>query len=75
MTTTNDVRERLAAPAPAETGVIVGRRTVAEGITEHPIGDPACFLPGAFIQVYVVAHHMLRKPVACLPEQLERIAS
>lgn len=68
------LRTRLIAadlPAIAE-GVIVGKRTMAQGITD-PGGwdEPSCFLPGETTQVWLVALHLRRKPVMCFDYQIE----
>lgn len=62
----------MPTEAPASVGVIVGKRTVQEGITEHyGYEEAACFLPGGSRTIYLVAYHLSRKPAMCLPEQIE----
>ncbi|WBL18487.1 hypothetical protein [Citricoccus sp. NR2] len=69
------LRTRLVElEAPAETGVIVGWRTIQQGVTEYyHYGDPPCFLPCESTQVWLVAFHLRRKPVMCFDHQVEAI--
>lgn len=57
--------------APVTEGVIVGKRTMFQGITESYYDEQNCFLPCESKQVWLVAFHLRRKPVMCLDRQIE----
>lgn len=57
-----------------ETGIIVGKRTMREGITHSSLGEePAWFEPTTSFPIYLVAYNLHHKFVMCRPEQLEKI--
>ena len=55
---------------PADRGIIIGKRSIQQGLTEHE-DYRAVFLPCETTTVYLVAYHLSRRPVMCLPEQIE----
>lgn len=69
------LRTRLIeSTAPVAEGVIVGKRTMAQGITESYYSDEsACFLPCESSQVWLVAFHLSRKPVMCFENQVQAL--
>lgn len=70
------LRTRLIANAAPEKpeGLIVGKRTIQQGITEHySDGDPACFFRCENTPVYLVAFALHRNPVMCRDDQLSPI--
>lgn len=66
------LRTRLVEfPAPEKTqGIIVGKRTMQQGLTESSYGEDNCFLPCESSQVWLVAYHLRRKPFMCFDHQL-----
>lgn len=55
-------------------GVIVGKRTMAQGFTYAEYWPESnCFLPCATSQVWLVAFHLRRKPVMCFDHQVEAL--
>lgn len=56
-------------------GVVVGKRTVQEGIIQYFYEDLPQWKPeiGATKTVWLVAFHLRRKPVMCFPHQIERM--
>ena len=69
------LRTRLIeAPAKAAEGMIIGKRTVQQGVTESAsMGEPTCFFPCEISQVWLVAFHLRRKPVMCFDHQLTAV--
>lgn len=67
------LRTRLIeSPAPAKKhGVIVGKRTIQQGVTEHSYSEDACFLPCESSQVWLVSYDLHRKSVMCFEHQIE----
>ncbi|WP_102158712.1 hypothetical protein [Zhihengliuella halotolerans] len=59
-----------AAPEKPE-GLIVGKRTIQQGVTDYDPGEPPCFLPGEHTTVYLVAYDLHRRHVMCTDNQLE----
>lgn len=64
-------------PGPREytVGVVVGKRTLQTGTTHVPpySDDAAVFKADGAVTVWIVAHHLHRKPVQCFGGQLERL--
>jgi hypothetical protein len=58
---------RKSLPEPTG-GLVVGERTVADGDLTGPD-----FTPTRHFRVYLVAHHMRRKPMFVLPEDMEAV--
>lgn len=69
------LRTRLVeAPAKVAEGIIVGKRTIQQGVTDSASFDePACFFPCRIVQVWLVAYHLRRKPVMCIDGQLKEL--
>ena len=64
------LRTRLMeAEPPADRGVIVGKRSFQQGLTGYE-DYRAVFLPCETTTVYLVAYHLSRRPIMCLPEQI-----
>ena len=64
------LRTRLMeAEPPADRGVIVGKRSIQQGLTEYDSCN-AVFLRCETTTVYLVAYHLSRRPIMCLPEQI-----
>jgi hypothetical protein len=51
-------------------GIVIGRRYVQEGIVDRG-PDYSAFIPEKFIECYLVAYDLHRKPVHVLPEDME----
>ena len=51
-------------------GVVIGRRYVQEGIVDHG-PDYSAFISEKYIECYLVAYDLHRKPVHVLPEDME----
>lgn len=51
-------------------GVVIGHRYVREGIIDHG-PDYDAFIPEEYIECYLVAYDLHRKPVHVLPEDME----
>lgn len=64
----------VEAATPALEGVIVGKRTMAQGLTETSHDEWPVFLMCETIQVWLVAFHLSRKPVMCFENQIEATA-
>lgn len=65
------LRTRLIEDATKHTeGVIIGKRTMQQGLTESSYGEDNCFLPCESSQVWLVAFHLRRKPVMCFDHQV-----
>lgn len=66
-------------PPKAATGIIVGKRTLQEGEANGGTWDEPAYFTREFdrptITAYLVAYSLHRKPVLCLPEQLEQEAA
>lgn len=69
------LRTRLIeSPAPAKNrGVVVGKRTIQQGVTEHSYSEDACFLPCETSQVWLVSYDLHRKPVMCFEHQISAL--
>ena len=53
-------------------GIVIGHRHVQEGIVDHWPGHIA-FIPKKYIECYLVAYDLHRKPVHVLPEDMEAL--
>ena len=51
-------------------GIVIGHRHVQEGIVDH-WPDHIAFIPKKYIECYLVAYDLHRKPVHVLPEDME----
>ena len=51
-------------------GIVIGHRHVQEGIVDH-WPDYIAFIPEKYIECYLVAYDLHRKPVHVLPEDME----
>ena len=51
-------------------GIVIGHRYVQEGIVDH-WSDYIAFIPEKYIECYLVAYDLHRKPVHVLPEDME----
>jgi hypothetical protein len=51
-------------------GIVIGHRLVQEGIVHH-WPDHIAFVPKKYIECYLVAYDLHRKPVHVLPEDME----
>lgn len=73
MLRTRLIESRTGGPV---VGVIVGKRTIQQGVTEsYSYDEPNCFLPCESSQVWLVAFHLRRKPVMCFDHQLTEVTS
>lgn len=63
----------VEAATPSLEGVIVGKRTMAQGVTETSYDEPSCFLPCETNQVWLVSFNLRRKPVMCFDHQIAAI--
>ena len=58
----------------ATEGVIVGSRTMAQGLTyDESWPESNCFLPCETNRVWLIAFHLRRKPVMCFDHQVEAL--
>ena len=65
------LRTRLVeAEPPADRGVIVGKRSIQQGVTDYDTDGYPTFFPCETTTVYLVAYHLSRRPAMCLPEQI-----
>lgn len=62
--------DRLGKPNPGGEGVIVGRRTLADGTVRYLGEDGTTFTPSRHYTAWLVAFDLRRKPVHVLPEHL-----
>lgn len=71
------LRTRLIEfPPPVKTeGVIVGKRTMFQGITESFYDEGSTFLPCESNQVWLVAYDLRRKPALCFDHQLTELTT
>ena len=53
-------------------GIVIGHRYVQEGIVDHG-PDYSAFVPEKYIESYLVAYDLHRKPVHVLPEDMEAL--
>jgi len=51
-------------------GIVIGHRYVQEGIVDRG-PDYSAFIPEKYIECYLVAYDLHRKPVHVLPEDME----
>ena len=51
-------------------GIVIGHRYVQEGIVDRGL-DYSAFVPEKYIECYLVAYDLHRKPVHVLPEDME----
>jgi hypothetical protein len=51
-------------------GIVIGHRYVQEGIVDRG-PDYSAFIPEKYIESYLVAYDLHRKPVHVLPEDME----
>lgn len=54
----------------AMAGIIVGRRTLSDGVLELGYDEPTVYHPERHFTAYLVAYDLNRKPVHVLPEDL-----
>lgn len=60
---------RWITPGPARSGIIIGKRTLANGVVEWE-ENYSYFVPGEHLRVYLVTFDLHRKPVHVLPEDV-----
>ncbi len=53
-------------------GIVIGHRHVQEGIVDRG-PDYSAFIPEKYIESYLVAYDLHRKPVYVLPEDMEML--
>jgi len=53
-------------------GIVIGHRYVQEGIVDY-WSDHSTFTPEKYIECYLVAYDLHRKPVHVLPEDMEML--
>jgi hypothetical protein len=53
------------------TGIIVGVRTLSNGVIEWNYEEPIQFYPDLYFTAYLVAFDLRRKPVYLLPDDVE----
>lgn len=57
---------------PADRGLIIGKRSIQQGVTDYDTDGHTAptFFPCERTTIYLVAYHLCRRPIMCLPGQI-----